>query len=386
MPKGLNENYARELMELHTLGVDGGYTQKDVQEVARALTGWTIDRPQQGGGFVFRPQMHDTGEKTILGYHFPAGDGEDEGERVLDILAKHPRRRITSRTSWRSASSPTSRRRRSSIAPRRCSSTRTATCARSCASIVTSPEFFAEDAYRAKVKTPLEFVVSAVRATGATVVNAQPLVAELRANLGMPLYGCQPPTGYSMTADAWVNTGALLEPHELRAAARQRSARTRPSRRARTPRRCRCAATAAPEPARRAAGRGGAGLGRGSRCRSTSLTLAPDTSDASRDASHRRAARRPGVRRDDEDARAAPRRRSSSSRSRSARRSSSAVRSTFHFGDALMMTRRVFLKNGSAGAGQPRLRARVHRADGARPPRRARRCSSRSSSAAPSTA
>ena len=88
--RGLNENYGRELMELHTLGVDGGYTQKDVIEVARALTGWTIDRPQQGGGFVFRPEIHDTGEKVILGHRFPAGHGQDEGERVLDLLAAHP--------------------------------------------------------------------------------------------------------------------------------------------------------------------------------------------------------------------------------------------------------------------------------------------------------
>src|SRR5207248_8395341 len=86
--RGLNENYARELMELHTLGVDGGYTQKDVQEVARALTGWTFNR--QSGEFVFNPNIHDAGEKLILGQKFPAGHGEDEGERVLDLLAKQP--------------------------------------------------------------------------------------------------------------------------------------------------------------------------------------------------------------------------------------------------------------------------------------------------------
>src|SRR5438093_6563869 len=88
--RGLNENYGRELMELHTLGVDGGYTQKDVVDVARALTGWTIDRPRGGGNFMFRPEMHDRGEKTILGQRFPAGRGQDEGDRVLDILAAHP--------------------------------------------------------------------------------------------------------------------------------------------------------------------------------------------------------------------------------------------------------------------------------------------------------
>src|SRR5262249_58073637 len=89
-PNGLNENYARELMELHTLGVDGGYTQQDVQEVARALTGWTIDRPQAGGEFMFRPQMHDNNPKTILGQKFDGKGGREEGERVLDILAAHP--------------------------------------------------------------------------------------------------------------------------------------------------------------------------------------------------------------------------------------------------------------------------------------------------------
>ena len=208
-PKGLNENYGRELMELHTLGVDGGYTQDDVINVARAFTGWTIDRPQQGGGFIFRPQMHDTGEKTILGVKFPAGGGENEGERVLDILAKHPS--TAHHIAFELAQRFVSDNPPASLVDRAAARfletkgdlrevTRT---------IIESPEFFAEDAYRAKVKTPLEFVVSAVRATGAVVVNPQPLVGELR-TLGMPLYGCVPPTGYSMTADAWVNTGSLL--------------------------------------------------------------------------------------------------------------------------------------------------------------------------------
>ncbi|MFI5177756.1 MAG: DUF1800 domain-containing protein [Vicinamibacterales bacterium] len=209
MPKGLNENYGRELMELHTLGVDGGYTQQDVVEVARAFTGWTIDRPQQGGGFLFRPQMHDTGEKTILGVHFAAGGGQDEGERVLDILAKHPStaHHIAFELAQRFVADepPASLVDR---AAKRFLDTK-GDLREVVRTIISSPEFYAEDAYRAKVKTPLEFVVSAVRATGATVVNPQPLIAELR-QLGMPLYGCVPPTGYSMTADAWVNTGALL--------------------------------------------------------------------------------------------------------------------------------------------------------------------------------
>jgi uncharacterized protein (DUF1800 family) len=207
--RGLNENYARELMELHTLGVDGGYTQKDVIEVARALTGWTIDRPQQGGGFVFQPRAHDMNEKTILGVHFPAGGGQDEGERVLDILARSPvtAHHIAFELCQRFvADEPPAALvdRVAKVFLDTKGDLREVTRA-----VITSPEFFAPDAYRAKVKTPLEFVVSAARATGATVVNPMPMVQALR-TLGMPLYGAQPPTGYSMTADAWVNTGALL--------------------------------------------------------------------------------------------------------------------------------------------------------------------------------
>ena len=206
--RGLNENYARELMELHTLGVDGGYTQKDVQEVARVFTGWTIDQPRQGGNFVFRPQMHDQDEKLVLGTKVKP-DGEQEGEKVLDILASHPAtaRHIAFKLAQRFVSDEPPRALVDRAAKRFLDTkgdlrevTRT---------IITSKEFFAEDAYRAKVKTPLEFVISAARAADANIVNPQPIVNALR-QLGMPLYGAQPPTGYSMTADAWVNTGALL--------------------------------------------------------------------------------------------------------------------------------------------------------------------------------
>jgi uncharacterized protein (DUF1800 family) len=178
--------------------------------VARALTGWTIDRPQQGGEFVFRPQMHDAGEKTILGVRFPAGRGEDEGERVLDILAAHPStaHHIAFRLAQRLvADDPPP------VLVDRAAKTFLDTkgnLREVVRVIVTSPEFFAPEAFRAKVKTPFEFVVSAARATGATVFNAQPIAAVLRNQLGMPIYGCQPPTGYSQTADAWVNTGSLL--------------------------------------------------------------------------------------------------------------------------------------------------------------------------------
>jgi uncharacterized protein (DUF1800 family) len=208
--RGLNENYGRELMELHTLGVDGGYTQKDVVEVARAFTGWTIDRPQMGGSFVFRPQMHDAGEKIILGHKFPSGHGEDEGEHVLDILAKHPA--TAHHIAFELAQRFVADEPPATLVDRAATTfldtngdLREVTRA-----IITSPEFFAAGAYRSKVKSPLEFVISAVRASGATVVNAQPIAQALRAQLGMPLYGCVPPTGYSNTSDAWVNTGALL--------------------------------------------------------------------------------------------------------------------------------------------------------------------------------
>ena len=206
--RGLNENYARELMELHTLGVDGGYTQDDVVALARIFTGWTVELPRQGGGFVFRPAMHDNGTKTLLGKTFQPS-GESEGERALDLLAQHPAtaRHIAYKLAQRFvADEPPA-----ALVDR---AARTFTASRGdlrevVRVIVTSPELFAPEAHRARVKTPLEFVVSAVRATGATVNSALPLVAALR-TLGMPLYGSQPPTGYDTTADAWVNTGALL--------------------------------------------------------------------------------------------------------------------------------------------------------------------------------
>ena len=206
---GLNENYARELMELHTLGVEGGYTQKDVQEVARAFTGWTIANPRQGGAFRFEPRLHDDGEKVVLGKTIKAGGGKKDGEMVLDLLANHPStanfiasklaRRFVADEPPKALVERAARRFRETGGNIR-EVVRT---------IVTSPELFAPEAYRAKVKSPFEFVVSAVRATGIDMSNAMPLVMAVR-NLGMPLYGCQPPTGYSDKAEAWVNSGALL--------------------------------------------------------------------------------------------------------------------------------------------------------------------------------
>ncbi len=206
---GLNENYARELMELHTLGVEGGYTQKDVQEVARAFTGWTIANPRQGGAFRFEPRMHDDGEKVVLGHMIKAGGGKKDGDTVLDLLANHPAtaRFIASKLARRFVADEPPKTLIDRAARR---FTETGGNIREVVkSIVTSPEFFAADSYRAKVKTPFEFVVSAVRATGTDTSNAMPLVLAVR-NLGMPLYGCQPPTGYSDKAEAWVNSGALL--------------------------------------------------------------------------------------------------------------------------------------------------------------------------------
>jgi uncharacterized protein (DUF1800 family) len=208
-PKGLNENYGRELMELHTLGVDAGYTQKDVTEVARAFTGWTIQTPRLGGSFRFEPRLHDEGQKVVLGHVIKAGGGENDGRQVLDILANHPStarfiatklvRRFVSDTPPPALVDRVAARFRETDGDLR-EVTRT---------ILASPEFFAPAAYRAKVKTPFEFVVSALRATGAEVQDATPLVRQMQ-QLGQPLYMCQPPTGYKDTADAWVNTGALV--------------------------------------------------------------------------------------------------------------------------------------------------------------------------------
>jgi uncharacterized protein (DUF1800 family) len=207
-PTGLNENYARELLELHTLGVDGGYTQKDVVEVARAFTGWTIARPRRGGGFRFEPRFHDDGEKIVLGQRI-GGGGKKDGDRVLDIVARHPStaRFIATKLARRFVSDEPP----GSLVDRAAAKFRNTDgdIREVVRTIVTSPEFFSPAARRAKVKTPLEFVASAVRATGAGVANPLPLARALR-DLGMPPYFCQPPTGYDDTAEAWVNTGALL--------------------------------------------------------------------------------------------------------------------------------------------------------------------------------
>jgi uncharacterized protein (DUF1800 family) len=206
---GINENYARELMELHTMGVDGGYTQKDVQEVARCFTGWTIDRPFQGGQFVFRPWMHDSASKTVLGIKIPAGGGISDGERVIEILSRHPStaRFISKKLCQRFVSDNPPQQlveRVAQVFLRTDGDIREVLRA-----IFTSAEFYSPSAFRAKVKSPLELVASALRALDGDTNGAPPLHEWLR-KMGEPLYQCQPPTGYGEDSSRWMNTGVFL--------------------------------------------------------------------------------------------------------------------------------------------------------------------------------
>lgn len=208
---GLNENYGRELMELHTLGVNGGYTQKDVTELARVLTGWTLKKPNDGDysfSFTFDERMHEPGEKTVLGHRIKP-NGEKEGYEVLHILAHHPStaKFVCTKLAQRFVSdnpSPELIDRMTQTYLKKDGEIREVL-----KTLFQSPEFWAADDYRAKIKTPLEFVVSALRASDADITDAMPVARQLQ-NMGMPLYGMQPPTGYSMKADAWVNSSALL--------------------------------------------------------------------------------------------------------------------------------------------------------------------------------
>ena len=206
--RGLNENYGRELMELHTLGVNGGYTQRDVTEVARVLTGWTIEQPNKGGEFKFEERMHEPGTKNVLGHKIKS-NGEGEGRDVLHILAHHPStaKFVSAKLAMRFVSDnppPALVDRMAETFRKKDGDIREVL-----RTMLHSPEFWATDSYRAKVKTPLEFVVSAVRATGSDVQDATPLVRTLN-SMGMQPYGSQPPTGYSMKAETWVNSSALL--------------------------------------------------------------------------------------------------------------------------------------------------------------------------------
>jgi uncharacterized protein (DUF1800 family) len=228
--RGINENYARELMELHTLGVDGGYTQKDVQEVARCFTGWTIIAPRGAGAaareivnpraaemarnnpgtFIFRPAVHDNGEKFVLGHKIPAGGGINDGLMVLDILAHH-------QSTAKFIATKLVRRFVADEPPPALVDRVAQTFLKSdgdirevLRTIFFSPEFNSQTAYRAKVKRPFELAVSAVRTIGADT-NGGPQFHQWIARMGQPLYGFQTPNGYSDVAENWVNTGALLE-------------------------------------------------------------------------------------------------------------------------------------------------------------------------------
>jgi uncharacterized protein (DUF1800 family) len=207
--RGLNENYARELMELHTLGVDGGYTQHDVTEAARILTGWSIERPNEVGAFRFNPALHDAGAKVVLGVEFPAGRGVAEGERLLDMLAQQP-------ATARFIATKLVRRFVSDTPPAALVARAAATFTRTdgdlrevLRTIVTSEEFFARSAWRSKVKSPFEVVVSALRAMDAAV-DTTGRTAAVVARLGQPIYQHQAPNGWPETGDGWINTGAIL--------------------------------------------------------------------------------------------------------------------------------------------------------------------------------
>jgi uncharacterized protein (DUF1800 family) len=207
--RGLNENYARELMELHTLGVDGGYTQKDVQEVARCFTGWTIRQPRSEGTFFFEPRIHDSGEKMVLGTSIPPGGGMEDGLRVIDLLARHP-------STARFISLKLARRLIADDPPPSLVNKAAEAFSNSAGDIPTvlrtlidSPEFFSPEIYQAKVKKPLEFVASALRATGAEVQLSHQLLRYL-GRMGEPLFLAQPPTGYPDVAASWTSPDMLL--------------------------------------------------------------------------------------------------------------------------------------------------------------------------------
>jgi uncharacterized protein (DUF1800 family) len=206
--EGLNENYARELMELHTLGVNGGYTQADVTQVARILTGWTVERPQRGGGFEFQPNRHEPGTKVVMSQKFK-DRGEQEGRELLHMLATKPvtAQFISRKLAVRFVSDDPPQALVDHMAKTFLSSDGDISAV--LRTMFHSPEFWDTNVYRAKVKTPIEFVVSAARASNADIENLQPLANAAR-EMGMPLYGCVTPNGYSWKADTWVSTNALV--------------------------------------------------------------------------------------------------------------------------------------------------------------------------------
>src|ERR1022692_677714 len=208
-PRGLNENYGRELLELHTLGVDGGYMQADVTEAARCFTGWTIVQPQRGGAFAFNQRVHDDGEKAVLGVKIAKGGGISDGEKVLDMVAHHAAtaRFIAKKLAMRFVADdpPASLVERMAETFRRTDGDLRAVMK----TMLESKEFFSQGAYLGKLKSPLEVVASAVRAVTGEVDYAFPLANQV-AQLGEPLYRKQEPTGYSNSSKEWLNSGGLL--------------------------------------------------------------------------------------------------------------------------------------------------------------------------------
>jgi uncharacterized protein (DUF1800 family) len=207
--RGLNENYGRELMELHTLGVNGGYTQKDVTEVARCFTGWTIKEPRRDGGFFYDDRLHDKGEKVVLGHVIAAGGGIEDGEQVLDILAAHP-------STAHFISKELAQRFVADNPPEALVNRMAQTFLSTNGSIrevmktmLNSKEFWSQGAYRAKVKSPFEMVASSARALNANVIDGWALANQV-GTLGEPLYRKLEPTGYSNLSSEWVNSAALL--------------------------------------------------------------------------------------------------------------------------------------------------------------------------------
>ncbi|HVS80844.1 MAG TPA: DUF1800 domain-containing protein [Pyrinomonadaceae bacterium] len=206
---GLNENYARELMELHTLGVDGGYTQKDVQEVARCFSGWTIQKPNEEGLFLYRPGLHDNGEKIVLGHKIPSGGGIGDAERLLDILATHPAtaRFVATKLARRFISDdppPSVIDRAAAVFLKTDGSIR-----ETLRAIVTSPEFFSTAAYRAKMRSPFEYVAAAMRALNADTDGDRPVLDAI-GRMGQPVFGRITPDGYADRADQWLSSGAMV--------------------------------------------------------------------------------------------------------------------------------------------------------------------------------
>ena len=206
--RGLNENYGREVMELHTIGVDAGYTQEDVVEMAKCLTGWSIREPRRDPEYVFRPEFHAQGKKVVMGHTFNSG-GEKDGEDALRMLANDPHaarliatelaRHFVSDTPPQSLVDRMTQNYEATGGDIR-SVLRT---------MIYSPEFWSKDAYRSKVKTPFELVASTARALNADVAITLPL-AQWVGRMGEPLFLCEPPTGYSDKSETWVNSGALL--------------------------------------------------------------------------------------------------------------------------------------------------------------------------------